>query len=240
MISTTTVAGLALLVAVSAAAVQEQGYTVRRAEVPRAALLAADAGAWADAGSIEWGPSEYSTAFRALWSDDGLYVLWEAVDPSPWSTMTERDAHLWEEEVVEVFLDLDGSGTHYYELEINPAGVVCDLEMISPSPWEGDFAWDLEGLETRVHTRTGEAGATAGWTAVAFLPWSGFRSLPSARTVALPPKPGDAWRFNVFRIKRPGGPGNPKQDAVLAAWSPPSGPSFHEPAAFRPFTFEAR
>jgi hypothetical protein len=229
-----------LIAAPRGAADEEQAYTVRRTEASRSALLAAGRDAWSGASAIEWGPAEYATTFRALWDDDGLYLLWEAVDPSPWHTMTERDDRIWEEEVVEIFLDLDGSGRHYYELEVSPANVVCDLHMISASPWQGDLEWDLEGLETRVHSRTDAAGTTTGWTAAAFLPWSGFRSLPSARAIALPPRAGDSWRFNVFRIERPGGPEDPRKDAVFAAWSPPSGASFHEPAAFRPFRFEAR
>ena len=48
---------------------------------------------------------------------------------------------------MEIFIDLDRSGRHYYELEINPANVVCDLRMIAPWPdKEGDIDWDLEGL----------------------------------------------------------------------------------------------
>ncbi len=66
--------------------------------------------------------------------------------------MTRRDEHLWDEEVVEIFLDPDRSGRDYYELEINPANVVCDLRMISPWPdKKGDIDWNLAGLETRVH-----------------------------------------------------------------------------------------
>ena len=97
----------------------------------------------------------------------------------------------------------------------------------------------VEGLETRVHARTDAAGKTTGWTATAFLPWSGFGPLPSAHDVGLPPQPGDAWRVNVFRIKRPGGPEAPETDAVFAAWSPPSVRSFHDPGAFRRFIFQA-
>jgi len=40
--------------------------------------------------------------------------------------------------------------------------------------------------------------------------------------------------FNVFRIKRPGGPEAPEAGAVFAAWSPTGSPSFHVPEAFRP------
>lgn len=228
----------ALLAGLLAAA--PAGYDVARAPAPLAGLLAADETAWAGASSIEWGPAPYATRFRALWSDEGLFLRFDASDPSPWHTMTKRDEHLWDEEVVEIFVDLDRSGRDYYELEINPANVVCDLRMISPWPdKQGDTGWNLAGLETRVRTDKGAAGETRGWTATAFLPWQGLRPLPAAAHVALPPKPGDAWRFNVFRIKRPGGPRSPEKDAVFAAWSPPSVQSFHDAGAFRPLVFGA-
>jgi hypothetical protein len=208
---------------------------VARATHPGEALLRADDGAWVKAAAITWGPAAYLTRFRALWSDAGLFLRFDATDPSPWHTMTRRDEHLWDEEVVEIFLDLGRAGRDYYELEINPANAVCDLRMISPWPdKKGEIEWDLAGLETRVL----QTAAPAGWSATAFLPWSGFRPLPSARAIALPPRPGDAWRFNVFRIERPGGKQQPEKDAVFAAWSPPSEKSFHDAKAFRDLVFE--
>jgi hypothetical protein len=215
-------------------------YEVARTPASPASLLAADEAAWSSARPIEWGPAPYGTRFRALWGDTGLYLRFDASDPSPWHTMTKRDEHLWDEEVVEIFLDPNGSGRDYYELELNPANVVCDLRMISPWPdKQGDIDWNLDGLETRVRLEKGPAGETRGWTATAFLPWKGLASLPSTRSVALPPKPGDAWRFNVFRIERPGGPASPEKDGVFAAWSPPSVKSFHDAQAFRPLVFAA-
>jgi hypothetical protein len=53
----------------------------------------------------------------------------------------------------------------------------------------------------------------------------------------VPPREGDRWRFNVFRIKRPHGPQEPERGALYTAWSTPAGPSFHEPAAFRDLVF---
>jgi hypothetical protein len=213
-------------------------YAVARTVSPGDRLLAADAAAWSGAASIEWGPSPYPTRFRALWSDAGLFLRFDATDPSPWHTMTERDEHLWDEEVVEIFLAPDRSVRDYYELEINPANVVCDLRMISPWPDKrGEIDWNLDGLETRVRLERDPAGHTRGWTATAFLPWSGLRALPSTAKVALPPNPGDAWRFNVFRIKRPGGKASPERHAVFAAWSPPSVKSFHDAGAFRDLVF---
>jgi hypothetical protein len=229
------VAGLAF--AKGAPAADAPAYTVATAAAERAALLAADDAAWAAASPIAWGPAPYETRFRALWSEAGLFLRFDADDPSPWHTMAREDEHLWDEEVVEIFVDLDRSGRDYYELEVNPANVVCDLRMISPWPdKKGDIDFDLAGLETRVHARK-SAGSAPGWTATALLPWSGLRSLPSAGRVALPPRPGDAWRFNVFRIERPGGPKSPEKDAVFAAWSPPSVRSFHDAGAFRDLVF---
>jgi hypothetical protein len=216
------------------------GYGVARTSASTEALLAAGDDAWHAAASITWGPEPYQTDFRALWNDSGLYLRFDATDRDPWHTMTDRDDELWNEEVVEIFIDLDGSGRDYYELEVSPANVACDLRMVSPWPDKvGDIDWDLEGLETRVHSRTDAGDRRSGWTATAFLPWSGLGPLPSARSVTLPPTPGDEWRFNVFRIKRPGGPQEPEKGAIFAAWSPPSGPSFHDPQAFRRLVFEA-
>jgi len=224
-----------LLVAVVVAS--SPSYQVARAASPAEGLLAADETAWARASAVDWGPEVYTTRFRAVWNDDGLFLRFDATDPSPWHTMTRKDEHLWDEEVVEIFLDPDRSGRHYYELEVNPANVVCDLRMISPWPdKKGDIDWNLAGLETRVHSQE-SAGRARGWTVTAFVPWRGLRALPSAGKVALPPKPGDAWRFNVFRIERPGGKASPEKDAVFAAWSPPSVRSFHDAGAFRDLVF---
>jgi hypothetical protein len=229
-------AGLAFTSA-GASAADAPAYTVATTTAAPSALLAAEEAAWAGASPVAWGPAPYETRFRALGSPAGLFLRFDADDPSPWHTMARRDEHLWDEEVVEIFLDLDRSGRDYYELEINPANVVCDLRMIAPWPdKKGDIDWNLAGLETRVRPQEG-ASRARGWTATAFLPWAGFRPLPSAAHLALPPKPGDAWRFNVFRIERPGGPRSPEKDAVFAAWSPPSVQSFHDAAAFRDLVF---
>jgi hypothetical protein len=209
------------------------GYDVRPASAAQTALLAANEQAWKTAEAIRWGPERYSTEFRALWSPTGLYIRFDSVDPQPWNTMTKRDDHLWEEEVVEIFLDLDGSGRNYAEIEISPANVICDVRMVRASPDKlSDLSWNHEGLESRI-LRTEK-----GWTATAFLPWSGFRSLsPEAARIQMPPSAGTAWRFNVYRIERPGGPKEPAKDALFAAWSPTGQPSFHVPAAFREFRF---
>ncbi|HEY3380255.1 MAG TPA: carbohydrate-binding family 9-like protein [Vicinamibacterales bacterium] len=222
--------------AVSAA----DSYRVLATPHPRAALMAAGGEEWSPATAVSWGPVKYQTTFRALWSAEGLFLRFDATDDHPWFTMTRRDDHLWEEEVVEVFLDIDQSGRNYAELEISPGNVVCDVRMVQPYPdKQMDFDWNIEGLETRTLATPGRPPFAGDWTAVAFIPWPAFRSLPSAKGVALPPRPGSQWRFNLFRVKRPGGPLAPERGAVETAWSTPSQPSFHVPSAFQSFTFEA-
>ncbi len=147
--------------------------------------------------------------------------------------MTKRDQHLWEEEVVEIFLDLDHSGTHYAEIELSPANVLCDVRMVRTAPEpEGDLAFNLAGLQSRVVSR-----APTGWTGSSSCRGTGFRPLPSAASVSLPPKPGDRWRFNVYRIERPGGKKAPEKDAVFSSWSPVGEGTFHEPQSFQLFEF---
>src|SRR6185503_15352478 len=150
-------------------------------------LEGSDAG-WRDAAVVEWGPPAYLTRFRALAAPDALFLRFDARDPSAWHTMTRRDEHLWEEEVVEIFLDAARTGRDYAEIEISPGNVVCDVRMVRPSPDKKyDLTWDLAGLETRV-VRWPDG---KGWTALARLPWDGFRSLPSTAAVSLPPRAGD-------------------------------------------------
>jgi hypothetical protein len=234
-------AGLLLSAGLASAAPARPGrYVVAAARDGGAALLEGTDEAWRDAALVEWGPAPHATAFRALWSPDALYLRFDARDAAPWHTMTRRDEHLWEEEVVEIFIDPARAGHHYAELEISPANVVCDVRMVRASPHKKfDLTWNLEGLETRVVPWRDAQGKDLGWTALARLPWDAFRSLPPPGKVALPPRPGDRWRFNLFRVERPGGPEHPEQGAVEVAWSPTGQHSFHVPAAFRDLVFAA-
>ena len=109
-------------------------YRVESTSAVRERLLAGSDEDWRASGRLRFGPSGYRTAFRALWDSNGLYLRFDVTDPSPWHTMKKRDDAIWNEEVVEIFLDLDGSGTHYAEVELSPANVVCDVRMIRGMP----------------------------------------------------------------------------------------------------------
>lgn len=214
---------------------EPDGYTVRHSTATPAALLAAGAPEWDSADAVAWGPPPYETRFRALWSAAGLHLRFDAADDAPWHTMTRRDAPIWEEEAVEIFLDSEDDG-RYLEVELSPANVVCDLRRAAPGSAAADpipvpsgvmdRGFDVAGLETAA-VRT-----AAGWTGTLFLPWAGLGR-------SGPPPPGTALPFNVFRIKRPGGPDAPAEGAIFAAWADTGSPSFHVPEAFRPMRFAA-
>ncbi len=155
-----------------------------------------------------------TTALRITWAGDELQIVFEAVDREPWATLTQRDAPLYTEEVVEVFLDPVGDLAAYFEIEVNPLGTVFDL--LVRRTRRGllkDLRWDCEALRSEV-TQNG-----AGWTATLAIP---FASLS-----ATAPVPGTRWRANFCRIDRPRD--RPRE---LSAWSYTGVPLFHVPERF--------
>lgn len=158
------------------------------------------------------------------WDDKNLYVLFAASDKDPWGTMKNRDDKIWSEEVVEVFLDPDGDGKNYAELEVSPHNTVVDLLIPAPHSIsdEDRRGWNIEGLQTAVNLQPGE-----GWTVEIAIPWAAL-----GRTgVTGPPKLGDRWRVGLYRIERPEGPKAPDTNHQYLAWSRTK-QHFHEPERF--------
>ncbi len=215
--------------------VTPEAYDVPHLEGARGAV---DRPWWATVPAIGWGPRAAYTTFRAAWDDTALYARFDAVDAAPWFTITTRDGRMWEEEVVELFLDPEGRGRDYAEFEVNPANAICDLIVRTPWPaLDSDATWDCEGVTSAVAIARGATGEPTGWSVDLTIPWQGLASLGPRAAGRIPPRRGDRWRFNVFRIERPHGPSDPDRDAIYAAWSVPAGPSFHDTHAFRDLRF---
>jgi len=187
--------------------------------------VSADAGAapWPDVTAfplretVSGGQPQQATWIKVAWCPEALRVLFWVEDSYVWSTLSERDAPLWKEEVVEVFLDPVGDLQSYFEFEVNPVNAVLDL-VVWPEG-EGlrkDFQWRCEGLQTAVQ-RT-----SAGWCAEFSIP---FASLGAA--------PAGSWRANFYRIDRPR-----EIPTEYSAWSPTGRPKFHIPVRFGVLEFE--
>ena len=141
-----------------------------------------------------------------LWDDQALYIAFSCRDPEMWATMTTRDSSLWAEEVVEVFIDPDGDGRDYYELEVNPLNVVVDLKIFTLKPeWKSDIpGFNTKGLKTAIKaygTVNNPDDRDVGWTAEIAIPWEGFEGIPGG----MKPESGDQWWLNLYRIERGGG-----------------------------------
>ena len=156
----------------------------------------------------DYGRVARPTRARMLWDHEALYIAYACRDPDMWALFTEEDDPMWSEEVVEVFIDPDGDGLDYLELEVNPLNAIVDLHIGRIHPeWVSDKDWDILGLETAVHavgTVNDSTDVDRGWTVEIAIPWTAF-----APTIAGGGKPrvGDRWRLNLSRIERGAGAG---------------------------------
>lgn len=162
-----------------------------------------DAEEWRDArvvtlrGSRDGAAVQRRTDARILWDEEHLYVAFEVEDPDVWGTHRTRDAKLYEEEVVELFIDADGDGRDYNELQLSPHNVLFDAAFTRPRK-DMDLTWDSGTRSAvKVDGSLDDASDTdRGWTAELAIPIARLKDLP--RT---PPRAGDRWRFNLYRLE---------------------------------------
>ena len=188
-------------------------------------------------------PTSTTTHARIAWDAQFLYVGVEAVDEDIWSTHTAHDSNLWEQDVLEVFIDPEGDAEGYLEFEVSPRNVVLDLWVEKPLFSQGGpshFEWNAAGLQTAVHIEGSLGGASltsperqdtdTGWSMELALPWSDVAIVSGM--MALPPKPGDVWRMNVTRYDYRRG------SEELSQWSPSDvRGAWHEPGQYGYVTF---
>ena len=174
-------------------------------------------------------PAELGTSAKALYDDTFIYFGFENADTNAWATRDKRDEHLWEEEVVEVFIQADPAHPSYIELEVNPLGTMLDIFLIDvrkPIPYT---SWNSAGLRWAVHvdgTADGQPG-DVGWSCEMALPLEDVVTAPH-----IPPRSGDRWRANLYRVER-------RPSRASLAWSP-TVRDFHRPDRFGDLVFVDR
>ncbi|MDO8682145.1 MAG: carbohydrate-binding family 9-like protein [Armatimonadota bacterium] len=178
----------------------------------------------------------FSTMVLLLWDAQYLYVGFKCNDKDIWSTYDKRDMPLWEEEVVEVYLDPLGKGEHYKEFEVNPLGALMDLDIPravdgNPGDWKPSARWNSRGIrwKTRVlGTLNKRDDRDTGWVVEMAIPLR--ECAPTGAGVRV----GDIWRAQFFRIDRKTlGDAN----AEFLTWSPTD--VFHRPERFGIIRFGA-
>jgi hypothetical protein len=163
------------------------------------------------------------TEVRACWSADSLYVRFMCQDNHIVSDFTQKDEPLYEQDVVELFIDEEGLGRSYFELEVSPRNVIFDAKIENDgnnSITGTDMAWSFKELETIV-----EAVGTGILSYSIRIP-----SINFARKL----EPGVSWKVNFYRIDE--GTDGVRQ---FQAWQPTHAINYHVPSRFGKFEFVA-
>lgn len=167
---------------------------------------------------------------KIMWSNEGLFVLWQIKDEHIWGTYKNNDDPIYNEEVVEMFIAKNRDvPKEYFEFQFSPCGVKFDARILNPSGdrhdegFNVDVNWGCGGLEfaQSFQIESEKRGLKSGvWTTEAFFPWGSI----GVESVA----PGDLFRVNLFRID-----GWPEQNS-FQAWQPTfkNPPDFHVPEKF--------
>lgn len=191
---------------------------------------------------------EYRTRAKLLYSDTGLYLLFDNVDHLVTATMQEHFQRLWQEDVIELFLWTDPTERTYFEYELSPLNrelpIIVDNidgELTHWLPFFHSYGEkhprktkhnvSIRGLESSRISDDGSAedsvsGATiSGWSAEVFIPFDLLRPLENER-----PSSGTTWRANLYRIDYDEG-------SVQWSWQPYR-TNFHDIERFGTLLFE--
>lgn len=180
-------------------------YRAKKAQKAPAIDGKLDDAAWNDAapvtlkGSFDGRDVPLKTTARIVYDDTHLYVAFDSEDPDVWGTLMQRDEPIYTQEVVEVFLDANADGATYNELQVSPNNVIFDAYF--PARRQGmDTSWDSK-MQTAVNVRgtvNDDGDRDEGWSAELKIPYATLSTVPN-----VPPKPGDRWRFNLYRLELP-------------------------------------
>jgi len=179
--------------------------------------------------STDGGPPFLATSVTAFYDSSFLYVIFRFEDDEVRATYLNHDDPLYEEDVVEVFLSPDEPAT-YFEIEVNPLGVIFDARIESPTGTRGSMQADIEWE------------ATGLWTASRKVRTEGAPTFLTETLIAVPfrplgvdaPEPGTSWRGNFFRIDRS------SRGNEFLAWRPTmkNPADFHVVSAFGRLLFQ--
>jgi hypothetical protein len=192
---------------------------------------------WLDL-TVQKGPNQpapgkqFPTKVKILYSEKGIYFLFDCTDKKLTSTIMEDYGALFKEDVVEVFLWPDTSFPIYFEYEVSPLNY--ELPILVPNmngKAQGWKPWHYNDNNRVQHETSVQGGqkksmaAVDGWKAEFFIPYALLNPIVPAI-----PKSGTKWRGNFYRID---------YDAETAYYSwQKTGGSFHEYQKFGTLIFE--
>lgn len=182
--------------------------------------------AFADIRGVDYLPAPVkATHVKMLWDDECLYIGAILEEDTVTATLREHDSIIFHDNDFEVFMDPDGDGLRYFEIEINAYGTVMDLLMDKPYRDGGQFfmPWDCRGLRSAVHVQgriNKDGRPDQGWTVEMAIPFASV-TIGFTDTRSLSP-----WCINFSRVEWLV-PGGPEENWV---WNPTGEVDMHIPS----------
>lgn len=187
---------------------------------------------WISIPQLTAGRQIYATKAKVLYSETGIYFLFVCADQKITATMLADFLDLWNEDVIEVFMQPDTTVPAYFEYELSPLNYELPISIFNEkgklNSWL-PFHYEEE-RKTR-HAVTVQGGAQKShatidsWTSEIFIPYKLMKPLLKELPVS-----GTRWKGNLYRIDYDKG-------ETLWAWQRNSG-NFHEYEKFGVLQFE--
>ena len=164
----------------------------------------------------------YNTSIKTLWRGSNLYVALRCEDQPGdklnIATTKNGDQAIWYGDAVEILLGTDSHS--YYQIAVNPAGALIDLDRgASRNNW---FNWSSQA---EVATNKGDGY----WTVEIRIPITQDENDPLHQVIGRKPTQSLPWHINVCRqrIREHG--------SEYSAFSPTGTAGFHKPMKFAHF-----
>lgn len=138
---------------------------------------------FSDISGEDYPSPRFNTRVKLLWDSDFLYVGAELEEPDLCAYVLGRDEIVYHDNDFEIFLDPDGDGRNYFEIEINAAGNCFDLFLAGPyrdpdRPFIS-FGWDCTGMQFATAmkgTLNDPSDRDEGWSLELAIPASSVRA----------------------------------------------------------------
>jgi hypothetical protein len=212
-------------------------YEVKRVSAPIVIDGKVDAKEWAAASApmefiFPWESqtgAKQKTLARLLWDDENLYVAYECEDTDIVAQFTERDAWVYRDDTVEIFLNVRPTQiVAYYAIEINVRGALMDYFCADAQYYIKRF--QMEGVKSGIQvdgTINQRDDKDRGWSLELAIPWVNFADMTKV------PQPGTVFTAILNRWD------GVEPNRRLSVWVDPklNWPHPHAPANFGQLVF---
>jgi hypothetical protein len=183
---------------------------------------------WVHLNKLDKGGKDYKSRFKILYSNTGIYVLFNGEDSTITSSFTKDFDKIYKGDVFEVFFHTDDKEPVYFEYEVSPLAKELVLLLTQRSGIISGWApWPYESgrVQKKVFAQKNKAGIRY-WTAELFIPYSLLSAFEN-----VPPVKGSRWKANFCRLDHDTGA------MIKWAWAPVD-TSFHELHRFYSLVFD--